>query len=95
MMSLSIFGIGSLFAQNNTLLERSFWKSNPDLEMVKSAVDKGANPSELNSNAFDPTAYSILEQSSMDVIKYLLSFEGNDVNKLTHDLRTYAFLGCL
>jgi ankyrin repeat protein len=91
MMSLSIFGIGSLFAQNNTLLERSFWKSNPDLEMVKSAVEKGANPSELNSNAFDPAAYAILEQSSMDVIKYLLTFEGNDVNKLTHDLRTYAF----
>ncbi len=90
-MSFFLFGIGSLFAQNNILLERSFWKSNPNLEMVKSAVEKGADPSELNSNAFDPTTYSILEQSSMDVIKYLLSFKGNDVNKLTHDLRTYAF----
>ncbi len=90
-MGFFLFGISSLFAQKNILLERSFWKSHPDLEMVESAIEKGANPSEFNSNAFDPTSYAILEQNSLDVIKFLLSFEENDVNKLTHDLRTYAF----
>lgn len=78
-------------AQKNTLLERSFWKTNPTIAVVEAEIKKGNNPAELNSNAFDPTVLAINEQASNDVIKFLLSDKGNDVNKITHDGRTYIF----
>jgi len=78
-------------AQDNSLLDRAFWKKNPTIEAVQGEIKKGNNPTELNSNAFDPTVLAINEQASNDVIKFLLSQKGNDVNKLTHDGRTYIF----
>lgn len=78
-------------AQDNTLLDRAFWKKKPDVATVEAEIKKGSNPTELNSNAFDPTVLAINEQASNEVIKYLLSIKGNDVNKLTHDGRTYIF----
>jgi len=78
-------------AQNNTLLDRGFWKKNPNIEAVEAEIKKGNNPTELNTNAFDPTVLAINEQASNEVIKHLLAIKGNDVNKLTHDGRTYIF----
>lgn len=77
--------------EQNVLLERSFWKSKPSLSLVKSKIADGHNPSELNSNAFDPVVYSIFEDSSFELIKFLIEQEGNGVNKITHDGRSYIF----
>ncbi|MEM8895147.1 MAG: ankyrin repeat domain-containing protein, partial [Bacteroidota bacterium] len=44
----------------------------------------------MTSANFDATGYAILEKLPLETIKYLLS-QGNDVNKLTHDARTYIF----
>jgi len=79
------------YAQKNTLLDRSFWKKNPDVAAVKAEIDKGNDPSQLNSNAFDPVALAINEKASNEVVKFLLAQKGNDVNKRTHDERTYIF----
>jgi len=81
----------TLHAQQNVFLERSFWKKNPDITTIKAEIQKGGNPSQLNSNAFDPIVFAITEQVSNDAIKFLLAQPGNDVNKLTHDGRTYLF----
>lgn len=81
----------TLHAQQNVFLERSFWKKNPDITTIKAEIQKGGNPAQLNSNAFDPVVFAITEQASNDAIKFLLSQDGNDVNKLTHDGRTYLF----
>lgn len=78
-------------SQTNTLLDRSFWKKKPDVAAVETEIKKGNDPTELNSNAFDPTVLAINEQAPNEVIKHLLSIKGNDVNKLTHDGRTYIF----
>lgn len=78
-------------AQENTLLARSFWKNKPSLEVVQEKVGAGNDPSALNRYAFDPLVYALLENASMPVLNYLLSQEGNTVNKLTHDGRTYIF----
>lgn len=78
-------------AQNNTLLERSFWKTNPSIAVIEAEIKKGNDPTELNVNAFDPTVLAINEQASNDAVKYLLSIKGNEVNKITHDQRTYIF----
>ncbi|MFL9481941.1 ankyrin repeat domain-containing protein [Chitinophagaceae bacterium LWZ2-11] len=81
----------SLQAQNNTLLDQSFWKNTPDLTAVKAEIKKGNNPSEATKNGMDAVVYAINGQASNEVIKFLLEQKGNDANKLTHDGRTYIF----
>lgn len=86
--------ISSAFAQagnSNPLLEESFWKKKPDVATVKSAIDKGANPSELNPYSFDPIVLAINNEAPYETIIFLMSQPGNDINKLTHDSRTYIF----
>lgn len=82
-----------LKAQNTTneFLNRSFWKTNPDIATVEAKIAQGHNIAELNENNFDPTSFAILENVSNTTIKHLLGKDGNDVNKLTHDGRTYIF----
>ncbi|OIQ17744.1 ankyrin repeat domain-containing protein [Lacinutrix sp. MedPE-SW] len=78
-------------AQDNALLNRKFWSPTVSIEDVENAIAKGNNPSQLNNNNFDPMVYAILQSAPNDVLKFMLSQEGNDVNKLTHDGRTYIF----
>ncbi len=84
--------VGSMFAQKaNIFHERNFWKANPSIKVIDEKSSKGNNISELNNNAFDAVVYAILENTDNNTIKYLLSKEGNSVNKKTHDGRTYIF----
>lgn len=76
-------------AQENVLLERSFWNGNPNLAMVKEKVAEGNDPTEFNDRMFDPVVWAILGDTDNQVIAYLLSIEGNPVDKITHDGRTY------
>ncbi len=82
-----------LKAQNSTneFMNRSFWKTNPDIATVEAKIAEGHDITELNENHFDPTTFAILEKAPNATIKHLLTKEGNDVNKLTHDGRTYIF----
>ena len=75
----------------NVFLERSYWKANPTVAQVEADIKTGNSPSELNSNAFDAAVYAIIEGASDATIKFLLAQPGNDVNKMTHDGRTYIF----
>lgn len=75
----------------NTLLDPAFWQNSPTADAVKAAVAQGANPAELNANAFDPVVLAINNGAPTEGVLYLLDQKGNDVNKLTHDGRTYIF----
>lgn len=75
--------------QKNTLLEQSFWKTNPNAEAVQAEINKGNNPSESNSRLFDPVVMAILNDAPTESIKLLLNQKGNPVNKQTHDSRIY------
>lgn len=80
----------ALMAQDaNVFLDRVFWKTMPDAAMVKAKIQEGNDPTELNANAFDAVTYAILENAPLESIKYLLSLEGNPVDKNTHDGRNY------
>lgn len=83
-----LFSLGA-FAQQNTLLESTFWQGKPEVEAVKAEVAKGADPSQLNANAFDPVVLAINASAPNATIKYLIDQKGNDVAKLTHDGRIY------
>lgn len=79
----------SAHAQENTLLQQDFWKNQPDINVLKAEVQKGNSPSQLNPMSFDPVVMAINSGASTESIKYLLDQPGNDVNKITHDSRTY------
>lgn len=83
---------GSLLsAQNNVFLNRDFWGTKPNVETIETKIKEGNNPSEANRNNFDGVVYAILQDAPTESIVYLMSQKGNDVNKLTHDGRTYIF----
>jgi ankyrin repeat protein len=85
------FSITLSAQKKNIFHNRDFWKTNPTIETIDKKIAEGNNASELNNNAFDGVVYAILEKTDNETIKYLLSKKGNDVNKRTHDARTYIF----
>jgi ankyrin repeat protein len=79
------------FGQENILLDRDFWKTGPSVARVEQAISNGGDPTELNANMFDAVTYALIEQADSETVKYLLGLKGNEVEKLTHDGRTYIF----
>lgn len=87
-----ILFVSPFFAQeSNIFLNRDFWKANPSIADIDKKIAEGHDISELNRNAFDAVSYALIEKVDNKTVKYLLSKEGNGVNKLTHDGRTYIF----
>lgn len=84
-------GIRLSAQSENLFLSREYWRTNPSIEDIKQKKAAGNDISQLNSNAFDPVVYAMLERADNATIKYLISQKGNDVNKMTHDGRTYIF----
>ncbi|AXT58501.1 ankyrin repeat domain-containing protein [Aquimarina sp. AD1] len=78
-------------AQENVFLDRTYWKSNPGIEQIDKDIAAGNDPAALNRFAFDAISYALLEKVRNSTIEYLLTKKGNDVNKKTHDGRTYIF----
>lgn len=81
----------SAHAQTNVFLDRNYWKSAPDAAKVALDISSGNNPSAMTAAAFDPVVYAILEKAPDATVHYLLTQPGNEVNKITHDGRTYIF----
>ena len=80
-----------LAQDENIFLTREYWKAKPSLEKVKADIAKGNSPSELDRYDFDATGWAILEDTDDTILKFIIEQDGNDVNKLTHDGRTYIF----
>jgi len=88
---LALLSVTLGMAQENIFLERDFWKGNPTIAQVETAIAAGNDISELNSNMFDAVCYALLENTDNPTIKHLLTKNGNAVDKITHDGRTYIF----
>lgn len=85
-------GVSTLFAQEtNIFWSRDFWSPETTLKDVQEKIKEGNDATALNTSGFDATANAILASAPDAVIKHLLSLDGNDVNKITHDGRTYLF----
>lgn len=78
-------------AQENVFLSRKYWKSNPSVAQIQKDIVSGSDATAMTRYAFDATVYALLEKVNDESIKYLLSLEGNDIEKRTHDSRTYIF----
>ncbi|MDG5492998.1 ankyrin repeat domain-containing protein [Psychroserpens sp. SPM9] len=79
------------FSQDNIFLSRDYWSTNPSIESIDLKIKEGHDIAEANSNNFDAVVYAILQNAPNTTIKYIQSKKGNEVNKLTHDGRTYIF----
>ena len=75
--------------QKNIFLDRDFWKSKPSVELVKAKINEGNNPVEQDDFGFDAVSYGIIDNTPIEIIKYLLSIDGNPVTKKTHGNITY------
>ncbi|WEK21055.1 MAG: ankyrin repeat domain-containing protein [Candidatus Pedobacter colombiensis] len=89
LIAIFTLSIAAAHAQQNTLMDQSFWQGAPDVNAVKAEIAKGNNPSQLNAMSMDPVVIAISAQAPNASIEYLLTQPGNSVNKLTHDGRTY------
>lgn len=88
---LLTFTLPSFAQSENIFLDRDFWGTKPTVKEVQTKINEGHNPAEANNSNFDAVVYSILQNTPIETITFLLSQKGNDVNKLTHDGRTYIF----
>lgn len=73
----------------NEFHNRTFWQTQPDVATVKQKISEGHDPVTPNSSAFDAVCYAIMAKAPVETIDYLLSLPGNDINKSTHDGRSY------
>lgn len=96
-IKISIFLIcfTSLAQEKNIFHDRSFWKENPSIDTVKQKIEEGNDAVAFNDNGFDATTNAILAKADDNVIKYLLTIEGNSVDKRTHDSRIYLHWAAL
>jgi len=76
-------------AQKNIFLDQAFWQGSPDISVIKAEIEKGADPLQSNAMSMDGVVMAINAQAPNATIEYVLSLPGADVNKLTHDGRTY------
>lgn len=81
----------SFIAQNNIFLDRDFWSNKPNVEIIKQKIKEGNDIAQANASNFDGVSQAILADAPLETITYALSQKGNDVNKITHDNRTYIF----
>lgn len=73
----------------NNLLNQNFWKNQPSVEAVKAEIQKGNNPLESNQMNMDPIVLAINSNAPAETIKFLMSQPGFDVNRPSHEGRTY------
>ena len=80
------------FGQNeNVFIDRTYWKTNPSIKNIDQKISEGHDISALSWSSFDAVSYALLEKVDNRTIEYLLTKQGNGVNKLTHDGRSYIF----
>ncbi len=84
-----LLALSAVAQEDNIFHERSFWRGNPNLNTVQEKIAEGHDPTAFNNNGFDATTLALLAGARPEVVGYLLSLEGNPVNKRTHDGRIY------
>ncbi len=75
--------------ETNIFHNRTFWQTQPDVATVKQKIKEGNDAVAQNQAAFDALSLAIIAKSPVETIEYLLSLPGNDINKSTHDGRSY------
>tara|TARA_B100001750_G_scaffold55397_1_gene42213 strand:+ start:10123 stop:11631 length:1509 start_codon:yes stop_codon:yes gene_type:complete len=92
--AVSMLSVSSSLAQpggnENQFLDQDYWKSKPSISDIDSKIAQGNSITEANRGGFDGVTYAIFAGNPVTTIAHLID-KGNDVNKRTHDSRTYIF----
>lgn len=92
LLTIALFVANTIsWGQQNPLLTNEYWKAKPTVAQLQQAIAQGHSPTEFNARSFDATTMAILNGTPYETITYLVNLEGNGVDKLTHDRRTYLF----
>jgi ankyrin repeat protein len=75
---------------SNPFLNRDYWAAQPSIATIETSQKDGHSITAANAGGFDATTFAIFGNNPVNTIQYLVS-QGNDVNKRTHDSRTYIF----
>ncbi|WP_205780326.1 ankyrin repeat domain-containing protein [Flagellimonas oceanensis] len=75
---------------DNPFMDREYWASHPSIDDIDVKIAEGHSITEANRGGFDPTTFAIFSGNPVATIHHLIE-NGNDVNKRTHDSRTYIF----
>ncbi|MCG6191159.1 ankyrin repeat domain-containing protein [Maribellus maritimus] len=81
---------GNSETNENPFMDREYWASHPSLADIDAKIAEGYSINEANSGGFDPVTFAIFGGNPVATIDFLIN-KGNDVNKRTHDSRTYIF----
>lgn len=73
----------------NVFLSRDFWSGNPSIEEIEQKISEGNDPEEMNGSNFNGIVYAILNRLDSDKVVYLLKRDDTDMNRISHDGRTY------
>ncbi len=84
------FSIGQM-QSNNVFLDRNFWKKETTITEVKEMIEKGNDLAASNRANFDAFYFGIMAGTSIEVLKFIVDYPGNGVNKPSHDGRTNLF----
>lgn len=68
----------------NELLDREFRKSDPSVSLIKKTIEDGNDPTQKATSSFDGFSYAIMDDASLESMKYMLTLEGNPLTKTTH-----------
>ena len=90
-LAYTLLYTGICMAQENVFLNRGYWKENPSIAQIEKDIKAGNDIAELTANMFDAVCYALMEKTDNATIMHLLGKKGNEVDKLTHDGRTYMF----
>lgn len=76
--------------EENPFMDRDYWATKPNIADIDAKIAQGYSITQANRGGFDPTTFAIFTENPKETIAHLLA-QGNDVNKRTHDSRTYLF----
>ncbi|MEO9891798.1 ankyrin repeat domain-containing protein [Aurantibacter sp.] len=94
-LSFALVSISAVAQRNaprdpNPFLNRDYWEKQPSIGAIEATIKEGHSVTQSNRGGFDATTYAIFEGNPLKTIDFLIA-QGNDINKRTHDSRTYIF----
>lgn len=91
LLGLMFLSLNLTAKETNVFLQRDFWKQNPSVEKVKELMAKGHDIAAMTKHQFDGMVWGLLENTSVETLKFVLKQKGNGSKKITHDGRNYLF----
>ena len=88
--NISVTSVAQRGNNKNPFMDREYWASHPSLTDIDAKIAEGYSITKTNRGGFDLTTFAIFSGNPVATINHLIE-KGNDVNKRTHDSRTYIF----